>query len=101
MVPSVENYWVEVVRGIRSQAEALGLAVDLRVSSYDSVDERPMLQALAAVPGIIRLLIAPKTTGKPAVGLDDWLGNKKLHIETILSRILDEGVTGLLVHSDY
>lgn len=74
VVPSLDYYWPEIVRGARDAAPDAGVRIVLRGSSYDDVaDVRRQTAWLLETAGIQGLLIAPPTIGDEAVRLIDWL----------------------------
>lgn len=75
VVPSLDYYWPQIIRGARDAAPAAGVRIVLRGSSYDDVEDlrRQTLWLLETI-GIQGLLIAPPTGGEDAVAeLIDWL----------------------------
>ncbi|NNH23083.1 LacI family DNA-binding transcriptional regulator, partial [Pseudokineococcus marinus] len=72
LVPSLDYYWPEVLRGAEEAAAALGTQVVLRASSYEAVDERPQL-ALLLDSGVAGLLVALRTDAPSAASTVDWL----------------------------
>ncbi|GAA1393616.1 substrate-binding domain-containing protein [Catellatospora coxensis] len=74
VVPSLDYYWPEIVRGARDAAPDAGVRIVLRGSSYDDVaDVRRQTAWLLETAGIQGLLIAPPTIGDEAARLIDWL----------------------------
>lgn len=74
VVPSLDYYWPEIVRGARAAAPDAGVRIVLRGSSYDDVaDVRRQTAWLLETAGIQGLLIAPPTIGDEAARLIDWL----------------------------
>ncbi|GIF96814.1 substrate-binding domain-containing protein [Catellatospora citrea] len=74
VVPSLDYYWPEIVRGARDAAPDAGVRIVLRGSSYDDVaDVRRQTAWLLETAGIQGLLIAPPTIGDEAAQLIDWL----------------------------
>lgn len=74
VVPSLDYYWPEIVRGARDAAPEAGMRIVLRGSSYDDVaDLRRQTAWLLETAGIQGLLIAPPTIGPAASGLISWL----------------------------
>ncbi|GAB4052784.1 substrate-binding domain-containing protein [Catellatospora paridis] len=74
VVPSLDYYWPEIVRGARDAAPDAGVRIVLRGSSYDDVaDVRRQTAWLLETAGIQGLLIAPPTIGDDAAQLIDWL----------------------------
>lgn len=74
VVPSLDYYWPQIIRGARDAATAAGLRIVLRGSSYDDVEDlRRQTSWLLDTVGIQGLLIAPPTSGEGAAELIDWL----------------------------
>lgn len=74
VVPSLDYYWPEIIRGAREAAPAAGVRIMLRGSSYEGVDDvRRQTAWLLETAGIQGLLIAPPTKGEAAAGLIAWL----------------------------
>lgn len=74
VVPSLDYYWPEIVRGARDAAPDAGVRIVLRGSSYDDVaDVRRQTTWLMENAGVQGLLIAPPTVGDEAAALVSWL----------------------------
>lgn len=74
VVPSLDYYWPEIVRGARDAAPDAGVRIVLRGSSYDDVaDVRRQAAWLLETVGVQGLLIAPPTVGAEAAALITWL----------------------------
>lgn len=74
VVPSLDYYWPEIVRGARDAAAEVGVRLVLRGSSYDDIaDVRRQATWLLETAGIAGLLIAPPTLGDEAAQLIAWL----------------------------
>ncbi|GHJ43633.1 LacI family transcriptional regulator [Catellatospora sp. TT07R-123] len=74
VVPSLDYYWPEIIRGARDAAPDAGVRVVLRGSSYDDVaDVRRQASWLLETVGVEGLLIAPPTVGDEAAALISWL----------------------------
>lgn len=74
VVPSLDYYWPEIIRGARDAAREAGVRIVLRGSSYDDVaDVRRQATWLLETVGIDGLLIAPPTIGAEAAELIAWL----------------------------
>ena len=74
VVPSLDYYWPQIIRGARDAAPAAGVRIVLRGSSYDDVDDvRRQTAWLLDTVGIRGLLIAPPTQGPAAEELIGWL----------------------------
>ncbi|MFE2757541.1 substrate-binding domain-containing protein [Actinosynnema sp. NPDC059335] len=73
LVPSLDYYWPEVVRGAEEEASAQGLRVLLRGSSYESADDRPQLERLLDHEDVCGLIAAPSLTAPSAAATIEWL----------------------------
>jgi DNA-binding LacI/PurR family transcriptional regulator len=74
VVPSLDYYWPQIIRGARDAAASAGVRIVLRGSSYDDVDDvRRQTSWLLETVGIQGLLIAPPTLGEAAEELIAWL----------------------------
>lgn len=74
IVPSLDYYWPQIIRGARDAAPAAGVRIVLRGSSYDDVEDlRRQTVWLLETIGIQGLLIAPPTGGGAVAELIDWL----------------------------
>ncbi|MEU7861824.1 substrate-binding domain-containing protein [Nonomuraea sp. NPDC049141] len=73
VVPSLNYYWPDVIRGVREAAAAAGARVVLRGATYRAADERRHLSRLIESAGIDGLLVAPTTTGDDGQALVRWL----------------------------
>ncbi|HET9168407.1 MAG TPA: substrate-binding domain-containing protein [Actinospica sp.] len=74
VVPSLDYYWPEIIRGARDAAPAAGVRIVLRGSSYvDIGDLRRQTEWLLENAEIQGLLIAPPTSGEAADELIGWL----------------------------
>ncbi|WP_327585239.1 substrate-binding domain-containing protein [Nonomuraea sp. NBC_00507] len=73
VVPSLNYYWPDVIRGVREAAAAAGARVVLRGASYRATDERRHLSRLVEAVGVDGLLVAPTTTGDEGAELVRWL----------------------------
>lgn len=73
VVPSLNYYWPDVIRGVREAAAASGARVVLRGATYRATDERRHLSRLIESAGIDGLLVAPTTTGDDGQALVRWL----------------------------
>jgi len=74
VVPSLDYYWPQIIRGARAAAPDAGVRIVLRGSSYDDVDDlRRQTTWLLETIGIKGLLIAPPTAGEAAAELIAWL----------------------------
>ncbi|MEV4100280.1 substrate-binding domain-containing protein [Nonomuraea sp. NPDC049649] len=73
VVPSLDYYWPDVIRGVREAAAAAGARIVLRGASYQAADERRQLSWLVEFVGVDGLLVAPTTTGDDGEELVRWL----------------------------
>ncbi|MDI1462592.1 substrate-binding domain-containing protein [Catellatospora sp. KI3] len=74
VVPSLDYYWPEIIRGARDAAPDAGVRVVLRGSSYaDVADVHRQASWLVDTVGAQGLLIAPPTLGDEAAALITWL----------------------------
>ncbi|MFC5054187.1 DeoR family transcriptional regulator, partial [Saccharothrix xinjiangensis] len=73
LVPSLDYYWPEVVRGAEDEASARGLRILLRGSSYESADDRPQLERLLDNEDVCGLIAAPSLTAPSAAATIEWL----------------------------
>ncbi|WP_367128538.1 substrate-binding domain-containing protein [Saccharothrix sp. HUAS TT1] len=73
LVPSLDYYWPEVVRGAEEEASGHGLQVLLRGSSYESADDRPQLERLLDNEDVCGLIVAPSLTAPSAETTLEWL----------------------------
>ncbi|WP_033430199.1 substrate-binding domain-containing protein [Saccharothrix syringae] len=73
LVPSLDYYWPDVVRGAEEEASAHGLRVLLRGSSYESADDRPQLERLLDNEDVCGLIAAPSPTAPSAAATIEWL----------------------------
>ncbi|WP_278235981.1 substrate-binding domain-containing protein [Isoptericola sp. AK164] len=73
LVPSLDYYWPEVVRGMEAEARRHGLRIVLRGSSYDTTDERPALRRLVESEEVRGLVCAPRMDGRTAPDVVEWL----------------------------
>lgn len=60
LVPSLDYYWPEVVRGAEEAARELDMRVVLRGSSYEAEDDWPQLARLVERIGVDALIVAPR-----------------------------------------
>lgn len=73
LVPSLDYYWPEVVRGAEEAAQERGLRVVLRGSSYEADDEALQLTRLVEKLGVDSLMIAPRLNAPSARRTTEWL----------------------------
>ncbi len=73
VVPSLDYYWPDVIRGIRQAAAASGARIVLRGATYQAADERRQLSWLVESLGVDGLLVAPTVTGDDGEALVRWL----------------------------
>jgi DNA-binding LacI/PurR family transcriptional regulator len=73
VVPSLDYYWPDVIRGVREAAAASGAKIVLRGATYQAADERRQLARLVETGEVDGLLVAPTTTGDDGEELVRWL----------------------------
>ncbi|MFD7658538.1 substrate-binding domain-containing protein [Actinosynnema sp. NPDC059797] len=73
LVPSLDYYWPEVVRGAEEEASDRGLRILLRGSSYESADDRPQLERLLDNEDVCGLIAAPSLSAPSAAATIEWL----------------------------
>jgi DNA-binding LacI/PurR family transcriptional regulator len=73
LVPSLDYYWPEVVRGAEEAARELGMRLVLRGSSYEAEDDRPLLARLVDNLSVDGLVIAPRMDSPTTEHTIDWL----------------------------
>lgn len=74
LVPSLDTYWPEVIRGAEAAATANGMRTILRESAYHAQDERVEVQLLIS-SGAQALLLAPTMEGVGGERMREWLNN--------------------------
>jgi len=82
VVPSLDYYWPPIVGGARSAAAALGVAIQLRGSSYDWAEDRRQILRLIEAQQVQGLLLAPNLEGDDVGEMIDWIA--KLPVPVIL-----------------
>ncbi|NEE02958.1 substrate-binding domain-containing protein [Phytoactinopolyspora halotolerans] len=73
VVPSLDYYWPDVIRGVREAAAQAEVRIVLRGATYEAADERRQLDRLVEGVGVDGLLVAPTTTGTEGEELVRWL----------------------------
>lgn len=89
VVPSLDYYWPEVIRGARAAAHGTARLI-LRGGSYDVDQIRHQLAALVGddgSPGVDGLLVAPPVDGPDATELGDWLAGLNLPVVLMERRL--------------
>lgn len=81
VVPSLDYYWPAIVSGARAAAAALGVAIQLRGSSYDWAEDRRQISRLIEAQQVQGLLLAPNLEGD-AAEMIDWIS--RLPVPVIL-----------------
>lgn len=84
VVPSIEYYWPEVIRGARDAARG-EVRLILRGASYEVDQVRRQVAALVGEdggPGVDGLLVAPPVDGPEAAELGEWLAD--LNVPVVL-----------------
>ena len=79
LVPSLEFYWPDVVRGVEQEASRLGMRMILRGSVYHAADERGDLQRLLD-SGATGLLLAPTVRGSAGELIREWLAESPVPV---------------------
>lgn len=77
LVPSLNYYWPDVVRGMEARAGEHGATVLLRGTSYELQDERPVLARMAE-EGASGFILAPNTDTEHAQDVMRWLAEAGL-----------------------
>ncbi len=80
VVPSLDYYWPDVIRGVREAAAASDTRVVLRGATYQAADERRQLSWLVDSVGVDGLLVAPTTTGQDGEELVRWLQSAEVPV---------------------
>lgn len=80
VVPSLDYYWPDVIRGVREAAAASDTRVVLRGATYQAADERRQLSWLVDSVGVDGLLVAPTTTGEDGEELVRWLQSAEVPV---------------------
>jgi DNA-binding LacI/PurR family transcriptional regulator len=73
LVPSLDYYWPDVVRGAEEAARELDMRLVLRGSSYESEDDRPQLSRLVSQLGVDALVVAPRMDAPTSGVTIEWL----------------------------
>lgn len=73
LLPALDRYWPDVVRGAEEAAREQHLQIRLRASSYDAVDERPLLERFVAGGEVAGLLVTPSHEAPTAAATLEWL----------------------------
>ncbi|MFI2361968.1 substrate-binding domain-containing protein [Promicromonospora sp. NPDC019610] len=90
VVPSLDYYWPEVIRGARGAADGSARLI-LRGGSYDVDQIRHQLTALVGDdggPGVDGLLVVPPASGPDATELGDWLAGLDLPVVLMERRLV-------------
>jgi DNA-binding LacI/PurR family transcriptional regulator len=89
VVPSIDYYWPEVIRGARDAAHGAARLI-LRGASYDVDQVRRQVRALVGEdggPGVDGLLVAPPVEGAEATALGEWLADLSLPVVLMERRL--------------
>jgi DNA-binding LacI/PurR family transcriptional regulator len=73
LVPSLDYYWPDVVRGAKEAGGEQDLRVVLRGSSYETEDDRPQLEWLVDQLRVDGLAVAPRMDNATAQATVEWL----------------------------
>ena len=80
LVPSLDFYWPGVIRGMEAEAERHGMRLLLRGSSYELVDERPVLERMVRAEGVQGLIFAPNMSSPYRADVVNWLSQCQLPV---------------------
>lgn len=83
VVPSLDYYWPDVIKGVREAAAEADVRIVLRGATYEAADERRQLTRLVDTVGVDGLLVAPTTTGDEGEALMQWLRTADLPVVLI------------------
>jgi DNA-binding LacI/PurR family transcriptional regulator len=89
VVPSIEYYWPEVIRGARDAARG-EVRLILRGASYEVDQVRRQVAALVGEdggPGVDGLLVAPPVDGPEAAELGEWLAGLSIPVVLMERRL--------------
>ena len=89
VVPSIEYYWPEVIRGARDAARG-EVRLILRGASYEVDQVRRQVAALVGEdggPGVDGLLVAPPVDGPKAAELGEWLAGLSVPVVLMERRL--------------
>ncbi len=90
VVPSIDYYWPEVIRGARGAAHGAARLI-LRGASYDVDQVRRQVAALVGDdggPGVDGLLVAPPVDGPEAAELGEWLAGLRQPVVLMERRLV-------------
>jgi DNA-binding LacI/PurR family transcriptional regulator len=73
LVPSLDYYWPDVVRGAEEAARDCDMRIVLRGSSYDTEDDGPQLSRLVDRVGVDGLIVAPRMDAPTSARTIEWL----------------------------
>jgi DNA-binding LacI/PurR family transcriptional regulator len=90
LVPSLDYYWPDVVRGAEEAARELDMRVVLRGSSYETEDDQPQLTRLIEQLRVDGLIIAPRMDAPTAERTIEWLASTGLPV-VLLERTATAG----------
>lgn len=80
LVPSLDYYWADVIRGMEAEAERHGIRLLLRGVTYEVEDERPVLQRLLKDESVLGLIFAPNVFGPHFADVIGWLTTSDLPV---------------------
>lgn len=90
LVPSLDYYWPNVVRGAEEAARELDMRLVLRGSSYESEDDRPQLDRLVDQLGVDALIVAPRMDAPSSGATIEWLATTGIPV-VLLERTATAG----------
>lgn len=73
VVPSLDYYWPDVIKGARVAAAEVGVRIVVRGATYEAADERVRLARLVEAVRVDGLLVAPTTNGEDGEDVMRWL----------------------------
>lgn len=83
VVPSLDYYWPDVIKGAREGASEVDVRIVLRGATYEAADERRQLASLVETVGVDGLLVVPTTTGDEGEALMQWLRSANVPVVLI------------------
>ncbi|WP_433381566.1 substrate-binding domain-containing protein [Actinoplanes sp. CA-142083] len=89
LVPSLDYYWPDVVRGAEEAAREQDMKIVLRGSSYESEDDLPLLTRLVE-QGADALIVAPRMDAPTSARTIEWLADAGIPV-VLLERTATAG----------
>lgn len=75
LVPSLDDYWPDIVHGAQTEARARGLGLIIRGTTYDATDDRDKIKRLLDQTGADGLILAPAMGLTQTSETLEWLVN--------------------------